>query len=489
MGRFEQPLSGIRVGGGDFVRSLDLPTAVAAGAPEPVPPGMLTREERALLRETVRRTWRGEGAIVDGGSFLGSSLMAEAQGLLANPALDNHASDRFPAGKPIHGYELGVHPAPSNPEAPRRRRYGDIEYELGSSFAPLLEQNIAPHRDLIELHIGDLTEMHWDGSPIEVAFIDVCKTPELNAHVARSFYPALIEGGSTLIHQDFFYDRLPWIRVTMGYLADYVSWEGQVASSSVFRVVRRIPEDVSAYDPYTMGSLEECLTFHDAGTFPGIDRTAELMLALSRVHLMNQKGSQERALTELVQVAVDYVDILGPTSREATYRPTTGTAESMEPRYRMDLALTEVMRGAGPPAQPSARSAPTSRSPEILTASEALRRRDWDTARQVLRPLVDADSPGPARLLLARTELESGNLADAAAELDLLLSTRPKSARALALRARVHLEAGELDDARASAGLALQVASHSMVARRVMFDLEVAERLAQGHAERDSTGH
>jgi Tfp pilus assembly protein PilF len=102
--------------------------------------------------------------------------------------------------------------------------------------------------------------------------------------------------------------------------------------------------------------------------------------------------------------------------------------------------------------------------------------------------LVD-DSPGPARLLLARTELESGNLADAAAELDLLLSTRPKSARALALRARVHLEAGELDDARASAGLALQVASHSMVARRVMFDLEVAERLAQGHAERDSTGH
>jgi Flp pilus assembly protein TadD len=204
---------------------------------------------------------------------------------------------------------------------------------------------------------------------------------------------------------------------------------------------------------------------------------------------MNQKGSQERALTELVQVAVDYVDILGPTSREATYRPTPGTAESMEPRYRMDLALTEVMRGAGPPAQPSARSAPTSRSPEILTASEALRRRDWDTARQVLRPLVDADSPGPARLLLARTELESGNLADAAAELDLLLSTRPKSARALALRARVHLEAGELDDARASAGLALQVASHSMVARRVMFDLEVAERLAQGHAERDSTGH
>jgi hypothetical protein len=135
--------------------------------------------------------------IVDGGSFLGSSLVAEAKGMEANPALAALTLARFPSSKPIHGYELGYHPAPANPAAERRRTYGGAEYVLGESFVPMLEQNIAPHRDLIDLHIGDLTEMSWDGSPVELAFIDVCKTPELNSHVSRQLYPALIGGAST----------------------------------------------------------------------------------------------------------------------------------------------------------------------------------------------------------------------------------------------------------------------------------------------------
>src|SRR6188474_2165325 len=207
-----------RMAGGAFLRSLDLPAATVAEESGEPSPGMLTSAERAMLSEIVRRTWRGDGVIVDGGSFLGSSLVAEAKGMEANPALAAVTLARFPSGKPIHGYELGYHPAPTNPAVERRRTYGGVEYVLGESFVPMLEQNIAPHRDLIDLHIGGLTEMGWDGSPVELAFIDVCKTRELNAHVSRQFYPALIGGASTLIHQDFFYDRLPWIRVTMGYL-------------------------------------------------------------------------------------------------------------------------------------------------------------------------------------------------------------------------------------------------------------------------------
>ena len=101
---------------------------------------------------------------------------------------------RFPDGKPIHGYELGYLPAPANKNVDRRREYAGVEYFLGDSFVPILEKTISPYRDLVSLHIGDLREESWYGSPIEIAFIDVCKTAHLNAHVSKEFYPALMGG-------------------------------------------------------------------------------------------------------------------------------------------------------------------------------------------------------------------------------------------------------------------------------------------------------
>ncbi|MFL6003843.1 MAG: tetratricopeptide repeat protein [Nocardioides sp.] len=468
-----------RVAGGEFLQSLDLPTAIAAEESREASPGMLTSAERAMLSEIVRRTWRGDGAIVDGGSFLGSSLVAEARGMAASSVLAELSIARFPGGKPIHGYELGYHPAPASPATERRRTYGGVEYQLGESFVPMLERTIAPHRDLIDLHVGDLMEMDWGGHPVELAFIDVCKTSDLNAHVSRVFYPALIGGASTLIHQDFFFDRLPWIRVTMGYLADYFRWEGQVASSSVFTSVKAVPKELAGYDPYTEGTLEECLAYHDVMAFPGIDRTAQLMLALSRVHLILHKGSRDHALEHLQDLAVEYVDILGAVSQAGPYQPTPGSPETMLPRYRMDRAISEVLRGdAKAPKAASGASPPRpGRVSKLDRAKAALSRGDWDEARQALEPLRTAEPSGPATFLLARTELESGHPDVAAALLDDLLSRRPRHERARALRAQIHLIAGDPTRARAEAEEALRTAPGLAVARRVLFDVSVAERL------------
>lgn len=472
-----------RVAGGPFLRSLDLTAAATEEDSRGPSPGMLTSAERALLSEIVRRAWRGAGVIVDGGSFLGSSLVAEAQGLRAIESVDGSALARLPAGKPIHGFERGHHPEPANPGADRRRSYAGIEFVLGESFVPMLEANIAPYRDLIELHIGDLTQMRWDGSPVELAFIDVCKTSELNAHVSRQFYPALIGGASMLIHQDFFFDQLPWIRVTMGYLADYFRWEGQVASSSVYTCTRAIPEAVAAYDPFTEATLDECLAYHDATAFPGVDRTAQLMLALSRVVLILAKGDPGQALDRLEDTAVEYADLIGPMTQASSYRPLTGSPDAMLPRYRMDRVVGKVLgaMSSGRPRGDDRGPRGSAEQPSDLDlARDALAHRDWDQARRILEPLVPDDPRGNATLLLARTEFEAGQVDVAAAQLDALLARRPRHTRALALRARTHLVAGDHASARTQADEALRIDPDLVMARRVLFDLAVAQRLHAG---------
>ncbi|WP_183094890.1 hypothetical protein [Nocardioides stalactiti] len=316
--------------GGDLLAGLDLPDAIARLLEQGDVPGMLTVEERALLTSLVARTWRGDGAIIDGGSFFGSSLVAEAEGLLDHPALGSLDLLSFPQGKPVHGYELGFLPAPSDPAVDRRRSFGGVEYFLGDDFVPILERTVAPYRRHIELHIGDLNEERWDGSPIEIAFIDVCKTPQLNAHVSREFVPAMIPGASTLINQDFFFDRLPWIKVTMGFLADYFRWEGQVRSSSVYSSTRAVPADVASYDPFVEGTFDDCLRYHDATAFGDLGRSWAFRLAVSRGWLMAHKGRPREAIDHLHSLTEEYADVLAD--------PATGG----DARMRLDRAVGQI---------------------------------------------------------------------------------------------------------------------------------------------------
>lgn len=296
--------------------------------------GMLSAPERALLVTLVRDHYRGDGAIIDGGSFFGSSLVAEATGLEAHPDLAGMDFSAMPDAKPIHGYELGFLPAPKSDKVDPHRVFGGVPYKLGDSFVPILEKNIAPHAQNISLHIGDLNAESWPKTaPIEIAFIDVCKTIALNAHVAREFYSPMIGGASVLINQDFFFDRLPWIKVTMGYLRDYYRWEGQVFTSSVYTSIKAVPQDVADHDPFTEASLEECLAYHDATEFPGLERKWRYFLALSRGYLMALKNDKNGALEYLAAVSEDYADLLddGHTDRGN--------------QFRMDRAVRQITNG------------------------------------------------------------------------------------------------------------------------------------------------
>jgi hypothetical protein len=317
----EQPVDAVEklapdVVGSRFVRDLDVVGTANALRTTEVAPGMISYLERAMLTNLVARTWRGEGAIIDGGSFFGSSIVALAEGVRGSEVQDGLRREGFWEGKPIHGYELGFLPLPEGRDEQVRVWHG-IEYRFGESFVPILEKAAEPYQDLVRLHIGDLTEESWPhDAPIEIAFIDVCKSIQLNAHVSKEFYPALIPGASTLINQDFFFDRLPWIKVTMGYLKDYFSWEGQVLSSSIYRSVKAVPADVAAFDPFLEASYEECLEMHDAVEFPGLDRRFEFRMDLSRAYLMALKGHKDEALDTLKGLESLYADQLGDVDAE-----------------------------------------------------------------------------------------------------------------------------------------------------------------------------
>lgn len=293
----------------EFLRQIGLPEPCTDLAVA-VTSGMLSAQERNLLYSLTSRWYRGKGAIIDGGSFFGSSVVASAAGLRKNPKLSADSFTRFPDGKPIHGYELGFLPAPKNPKTDLSRVFGGAAYTLGESFVPILEGNVAPYKDFVSLHIGDLNKESWPDFPIEIAFIDVCKTISLNAHVSRQFYPAMIGGDSVLINQDFFFDRLPWIKVTMGYLKDYFRWEGQVFFSSVYTNLRAVPSDVANYDPFQEATCDECLAYHDAVTFPGLARKYQFYMDLSRAYLVALKGRKDDALDRLKSAAASYQDLM-----------------------------------------------------------------------------------------------------------------------------------------------------------------------------------
>ena len=148
---------------------------------------MLAREERQLLH-ALGRTWTGAGAIVDGGCFLGGSTLALGTGLLANPR-------RVEKRGVIHSYDLFV--ADAHQAGSYLKKFGD--YAPGDSVRPIFDRQTQDVAPCLQVHEGDLRQFPWTGGPIEILFIDVSKTWELNDFINAEFFPALIPGQSIVV--------------------------------------------------------------------------------------------------------------------------------------------------------------------------------------------------------------------------------------------------------------------------------------------------
>jgi hypothetical protein len=265
----------------------------AAAPPDAVlkPETMLSVAERRLLFWLGAEHARGDGAVVDAGCFVGGSTVALAEGLRVNrragdayvDAFDRFTVDEFMATSYLAEY--GLRP--------------------GDSFRPVFEANTAGVRDLVALHEGDLAGADWQERPIDVLFVDIAKTWEVNDVVIRRFFRWLEPNRSIVVQQDMAHALCPWLAITMELLADHFELLGYVEHNSVvYRCRAPIPPGAVPPSLRTLPDDRKLALLDRAiGRFEGVPAA---LLSCARAVLLNELGDPDAARRELARVRASH---------------------------------------------------------------------------------------------------------------------------------------------------------------------------------------
>jgi hypothetical protein len=249
-------------------------------------PTMLSKMERRVLYSLARDYASGDGAIVDAGAFLGGSTASLLAGV-------RDRTERW-TGPPVTSYDLFRVDDYMVPKF----FSDDGSIRVGESFRPRFDAHVSRFDVPHVVHEGDITEIGWSGDPIEVLFLDILKSWEINDAVLRDFFPSLIPGRSVIVHQDYGWGENPWIAITVELmrdslvLLDWMEW-----GTHVYFVERELPRDVLEHgvrdlDIDTKIELTEQAASHAEGWVLG-------MLEISRAVLLGERDGPQAALAEL----------------------------------------------------------------------------------------------------------------------------------------------------------------------------------------------
>lgn len=279
-----------------------------------------------MLHALCRNYYSGQGQIVDAGPFLGGSTVAMLDGLIKNPSFD-------PKRCRVHSYDLfKVGDAENN-------TWGSLGQELGSGqgFLDKFKENLGDKREYVVIHAGDILSESWSEGPIEILFIDIAKTPEILAHVEKTFFPYLIPGKSIIIHQDYQYPGCPWHYLSMTRYREYMSLvEYLPCNSAVFFLEKEIPQDVlTSFDYRALGD-DERLALHRTA-IEDLPIAGRLMLELDEVLWLQEAGKLEEAIDRLLAIQKASASDLG------AYAMVVGTARRLLPElYVPEQAIDPV---------------------------------------------------------------------------------------------------------------------------------------------------
>lgn len=197
--------------------------------------GMTTIHEQRWYTHIAKELAHMDGAIVDLGSWMGSTAISLAKGVRD-------------AGTTGNGREKMVYAIDRYLWEPWMDSYGKhlhCDYVPGDSFLPEVRQRLRLSGLSVTAVQADLTKYTWDGGDIAILLVDAMKSKQLCTAIALEFYPKLLVGG-VVIHQDFKHFYCPWIHMLQYRLKDFFVHVHDVPSSGTtsFKLVKAIPGPV-----------------------------------------------------------------------------------------------------------------------------------------------------------------------------------------------------------------------------------------------------
>jgi hypothetical protein len=241
---------------------------------------MLSDDEKRFLYWSTKVYYTGAGAIVDAGCFSGGSTVALATGLV-----ENWPEDRFA----VDSYDRFL------ADDYMRQFYFKERAPQGARFRNIFDEETAAIAAKVRVHDGDITTFGWDGRPVEILFLDVCKSWELNEYCMATFFPRLIPGQSLVIQQDFFHFAEEWLIASMELLWEKFDYVGHVLlNTAVFRLRESIAPDQVPVNLRGLG-LErlEALIRRHADRHDDPFRKGMVLSALAKLYL--EFGEQSKA--------------------------------------------------------------------------------------------------------------------------------------------------------------------------------------------------
>ncbi len=198
--------------------------------------GMTSIQERNFWEAYGKKSYQGEGEIVDLGCWLGSTTI--------------------PLGKyKVQAFDRFIWEDWMDPFVEHTFMKG--KYQPGDDFKPSYEQIIYPYRKFVKVNKADLTKTKWSGAPIEFLLIDAMKSWELSNAIQENFYPYLVPGKSVIVHQDFSHYYTYWIHLMLYRQRDYFELVEDItgAGSTIFKLVKKIPDEL--LKPHSLADFKE----------------------------------------------------------------------------------------------------------------------------------------------------------------------------------------------------------------------------------------
>jgi hypothetical protein len=263
---------------------------------------MIGHEERRMLYWLSNCYYQGEGWVVDAGAYAGASAFCLAAGMSRSKVSGGPLSR-------VMSYDLFK----ALDEYVARAISNDFhKIAVGDSYLDVFKYQTALYAGVVDVFAGDFLEAPVPSAPIEILFVDVAKTPDLNRHVTTRYISRMIPGRSILVQQDYYHCWHPYMQVTMEALVDYFELIDPLVTnqSRVWKLAKPIPAAVLASASNTDMPLEEAVFYldraiaRDEGDCKEMNKVAKLWYLTWRGHIPDATAYNEKLVPPAASPAV-----------------------------------------------------------------------------------------------------------------------------------------------------------------------------------------